>query len=196
MTCRMSRGFLALVVIATALAGSYAAEAPPVAPAAGPAEAQAIATFQAHAKEYMALHEKLESTIPRVPRKHTPAQVDAHQRALGDLIKSARRDAKPGEFFTPGMQALVRRILGEVLSGPDGKAVKASIMDENPGLPTLVLNERYPPSIPVSTMPPQVLAPLPKLQEELEYRFIGLRLILVDTEADIILDFTDDVLPR
>jgi hypothetical protein len=69
-------------------------------------------------------------------------------------------------------------------------------MDENPGLPTLVLNERYPPSIPLSTMPPQVLAPLPKLHGELEYRFIGLRLILVDTEADIILDFTDDVLPQ
>ncbi|HYV86253.1 MAG TPA: hypothetical protein VFB49_10095 [Patescibacteria group bacterium] len=178
--------------MATALTGSYAADRPP----ASPAEAQAIATFDSHVKEYVALHEKLESTLPRTPRKKTPEQVDKHQRALGDLIKAARHDAKPGEFFTPGMQALVKRILGEVLSGPDGKTLKASIMDENPGLPTLVVNERYPPSIPLSTMPPQVLAPLPKLHGELEYRFIGLRLILVDTEADIILDFTDDVLPK
>ena len=48
MTCRMRHGFLALVVIAAALAGSYAAEAPPPAPTAGPAEAQAIEMFQAH----------------------------------------------------------------------------------------------------------------------------------------------------
>jgi len=188
----MGSSILSHVVLVGALMGAYAAEAPP----AGPSEAQAAAAFEARMKEYLALHRKLESTLPKIPRRGTPEQVDKNQRALGDLIKSARRDAKPGEFFTPGMQALVRRVLGEVLAGPDGKTVKASIMDENPGVPKLVLNERYPSSVPLSTMPPQVLAPLPKLKGELEYRFIGRRLILLDTEADIILDFTDDVVPQ
>jgi hypothetical protein len=188
----MAHSILSHVVLVGALVGAYAAEAPP----AGFSETQAAAAFEARMKEYLALHRRLESTLPRFPRRGTPEQVDKNQRALGDLIKSARRDAKPGEFFTPGMQALVRRVLGEVLSGPDGETVKASIMDENPGVPKLVLNERYPSSIPLSTMPPQVLAPLPKLKGELEYRFIGRRLILLDTEADIILDFTDEVVPQ
>jgi hypothetical protein len=43
-------------------------------------------------------------------------------------------------------------------------------------------------------MPPQVLAALPKLPQELEYRFVGARLILLDTHADIILDFVEGVL--
>jgi hypothetical protein len=188
----MGRSILSHIVLVWALTGAYAVETPP----ARPSEAEAVAAFKARVKEYLALHRKLESTLSKHPRPHTPEQVDKNQRALGDLIKSARRDARPGEFFTPGMQALVKRVLGEVLSGPDGKTVKASIMDENPGLPKLVLNERYPSSIPLSTMPPQVLAPLPELHGELEYRFIGSRLILLDTEADIILDFTDDVLPQ
>ena len=188
----MGRIILSHVVLVGALTGAYAVEAPP----ARPPEAQAVAAFEARVKEYLALHQKLESTLPKLPRRRTPEQVDKNQRALGDLIKSARRDARPGEFFTPGMQALVRRILGEVLAGPDGKTVKASIMDENPGVPNLVLNERYPYSVPLSTMPPQVLAPLPKLPEDLEYRFLGSRLVLLDTEADIILDFTDDILPQ
>jgi hypothetical protein len=192
MIYRIDRSILSHVVVVGALAGAYAAEAPP----ARPSEAQAVAAFETRVNEYVALHERLEATLPHVPRRATPEQVDKNQRELGDLIKSARRAAKPGEFFTPGMQALVKRVLGEVLAGPDGKTVKASIMDENPGLPKLVLNERYPSSIPLSTMPPQVLAPLPKLHGELEYRFIGSRLILLDTEADIILDFTDDVLPQ
>ncbi len=192
MSYRIGRSILSHVVLLGALTGAYAVEAPP----ASPSEAQAVAAFEARMKEYMALHRKLESTLPRFPRRGTPEEVDKNQRALGDLIKSARRDAKPGEFFTPGMQALVKRVLGEVLAGPDGKTVKASIMDENPGVPKLVLNERYPSSVPLSTMPPQVLAPLPKLKGELEYRFIGRRLILLDTEADIILDFTDDVVPQ
>jgi hypothetical protein len=192
MTHRLGRSILDSVIVMAALACAYAAEPPPT----RPSEAQALAEFKARVKEYVALHEKLESTLPRFPKRSTPEQVEKNQRALGDLIKSARRDARPGEFFTPGMQAFVRRILAEVLAGPNGKIVKASIMDENPGVSTLVLNERYPSSVPLSTMPSQVLAPLPKLKGELEYRFIGSRLILVDTEADIILDFTDDVVPR
>ena len=183
---------VALLGALGALTSAYAVDRPPL----SAAETQAVEVFETHVKDYVDLHERLEATLPKIPRKHTPEQVDKNQRALGDLIKEARRDAKPGEFFTTGVQALVRRILAEVLSGPDGKNVKASIMDENPGIPNLVLNVRYPASIPLSTMPPQVLAPLPKLHGELEYRFIGARLILVDTEADIILDFTDDILPH
>jgi hypothetical protein len=93
------------------------------------------------------------------------------------------------------MQAYVKRVLGAILSGPDGKIIRASIMDENPGVPSLTINERYPPSIPLSTMTPHILAALPKLPEDLEYRFIGVRLILLDTQADIILDFAEGILP-
>jgi len=192
MTYRMGRSILSHVVVVAALTGAYAVEAPP----ARPSEAQAAAAFEASVQEYLILHRKLESEVPKMRKRSTPERIEKNQRALGDLIRSARRDAKRGEFFTPGMQALVKRILGEVLAGPDGKTVKASIMDENPGVPKLVLNERYPSSVPLSTMPPQVLGPLPKLPEDLEYRFIGSRLILLDTHADIILDFANDVLPR
>jgi hypothetical protein len=189
---RIDRSILSRVVVVGTFAVAYAAEAPPP----RPSEAQAVAAFETRVNEYVTLHEKLEATLPHVPKRATPEQVDKNQRQLGDLIKSERRAAKPGDFFTPGIQALVKRVLGEVLAGPDGKTIKASIMDENPGLPNLAINTRYPSSIPLSTMPPQVLASLPKLHGELEYRFIGSRLILVDTEADIILDFTDDVFPQ
>ena len=43
----------------------------------------------------------------------------------------------------------------------------------------LAVNSRYPDEVPLSTMPPQVLAMLPKLPDDLEYRFIGTRLILL-----------------
>jgi hypothetical protein len=159
-------------------------------------EARAVVDFKDRITAYVILHEKLEATLPALPDKATPQQLDGRQRALGDLIKSARHDAKQGDFFTPGVQAMVKRVLGEVLAGAEGKTVRASIMDENPGVPEILVNERYPSSIPVSTMPPRLLQPLPMLKGELEYRFIGPRLVLVDTEADIILDFTDDILTR
>jgi len=78
------------------------------APAAVPSEAQAVGAFEARVKEYVALHEKLESSLPKFAERGTPEQVDKNQRALGELIKAARRDAKPGDFFSPGIQALVK----------------------------------------------------------------------------------------
>jgi hypothetical protein len=190
MNCQMGRSLLSLVLIAGALTCEAVAEAPP----ANPAEVQAVETFEAQVKEYRVLHKKLESAIPKLPRHPTPEQIDKNQRALGDLIKSARKAAKPGDFFSAGVTAYIKRVLDVILSGPDGKVIRASIMDENPGVPSLKINERYPPSIPLSTMPPHILAALPKLPEDLEYRFVGLRLILLDTQADIILDYAEGVL--
>jgi hypothetical protein len=192
MTHRMACGILAPAVAWAALTTSCGSGAPQL----HTSEAQAVVAFKDRVTEYVALHEKLEATLPELPNKATPQEVDFNQRALADLIRSARRDAKPGDFFTPDIQVMVKRVLRDVLSGPGGQTVKASIMDENPGVPQILVNERYPSSIPLSTMPPQLLEPLPPLKGELEYRFVGPRLILMDTEADIILDFTDEVLPR
>ena len=50
--------------------------------------------------------------------------------------------------------------------------------------------------MPVSTVPPQVLQTLPKLSEDMEYRFIGDRIVLLDAHAHLIADFIDDALPK
>jgi hypothetical protein len=86
-----------------------------------------------------------------------------------------------------------------VFGGPDGKQLKASIMDENPVTPAaikLTVNSRYPDTVPLTTVPPQVLQTMPKLTEDLEYRFIGDALILLDVHAHVIADFIEDVLPK
>ncbi len=156
---------------------------------------EGIEQFQARVKDYVALHEKLKASIPKYDRG-SPEEVESTQQGLARLIKGARRDAKQGDFFTPPIRELAKKAMSDVLSGPDGANIKGSIMDENPGLSAMVLNERFPSSVPLSTMPPEVLVRLPKLEGPMEYRFIGRRLILLDTEADIILDFTDDLFPK
>jgi hypothetical protein len=179
----------ACVVAATVMACRAGAR-----PAPG-SENEAIELFQQHVKEYVALHEKLEASIPKLD-KGSPQQVETTQQGLAELVKGARRDAKQGDFFTPPIQELAKKVMVDVLSGPDAANIKGSIMDENPGVPAIQLNERWPSSVPLSTMPPEVLVRLPKLEGEMEYRFIGRRLILLDTEADIILDFTNDIFPK
>jgi len=160
-----------------------------------PEEQAAEDAFEVRLKDYIAMHRKAEAALPHLSKSSTPQEIDKNQRALGTQISAERGNAKPGEFFTPPMQGLIRRTMVAVLSGPDGKTIKASIMDENPGVPNLRVNDRFPDTVPLSTMPPQVLEPLPKLDEEMEYRFLGQRLVLLDTHAHIVVDYTEDVLP-
>jgi hypothetical protein len=182
---------VALSVIAVVQGqGAGSKSAAPVNP-----DAAAIADFQKRVKEYVALHQKLEASLPKLSKEATPQEIDKNQRELGRLVGAARAGAKHGDLFTPAMQAIVRRLLAVQFAGPQGKKLRASIMDENPVGIKLSVNGRYPDTVPLSTMPPDVLKALPPIPEELEYRFIGDRLVLMDVHAHIIVDYVDKALP-
>jgi hypothetical protein len=154
--------------------------------------AATLLEFTRRVDEYVALHKKLEATLPALADQTTPTQVDTHQRALSRLIQGARKNARPGDLFAPAMQRLVRAILRPMFRGVDGQQIRKEILDnEYTGAVKLVVNGRYPDEVPISTVPPQVLAELPKLPEELEYRFIQTNLILFDPHAHLIADFVE-----
>jgi hypothetical protein len=220
---RHCRDVVLSVVAALALAACGRPSAPPAADAAAPApaarpspaapapappvetstaakpdavDAPVLTEFEARVKDYTALHKKLETTLPTLSKDSSPDQIDKHQRALARLLQQARAGARPGSIFTPDVQAVVRRLMAQVFGGADGAALKASIMDENPGPIKLTVNGRYPDTVPLSTVPPQVLRGLPALPDELEFRFIGRHLILMDEHAHLIVDLIQNVLPR
>lgn len=159
-------------------------------------DAKVLAAFLDRVNQYVVVHQKQENTLPKLSKESTPEQVDAHQRALAKLLQEARKDARQGDIFTPDSQAVIKKLIAKVFSGQDGPSLKASVMDENPGVPNLKVNARYPDEIPVSTIPPQLLEGLPKLPEEMEYRFVGDDLILMDTHAHIIADFIPNSFPK
>ena len=181
-----------VAIAVTMCAMAVAAQRP--APVAAKRDDPAIAGFLDCVNAYLALHQRLENTTPKVPDGATPRQIDDRQRALAALIQAARAEAKRGDVFTPQMAAFAKGLLNRVFAGPDGKQLLSSIMDENPVDIQLKINQRYPNDVPFATMPPEVLRALPELPEELEYRFIGDDLILLDPHADIIVDFIPDAL--
>ena len=155
------------------------------------ATAATLQQFKRQVDAYIAFHKKLENTLPALPKQTDPKTIDAHQRALAQLIQSARKGAKQGDIFQPPMQRLVRTLLRPIFQGPDGAQVKAEIADNEYKNVKLAVNGRYPDEVPISTVPPQVLAQLPKLEEELEYRFIHTHMILFDSHAHLIVDFVE-----
>ena len=165
-------------------------------PADSAGEAQGLAGFAEQLKAYAELHKRLETTLPPLPKETNPQVLDKDQRALAQLIEQNRKGAKRGDLFTPAGERAIRQMFGEIFSGPDGGKFKSTIMDENPSTVKLAVNGRYPDEVPLSTMPPQVLARLPKLPEELEYRFIGPRLILLDVHSHTVADYIENILPQ
>jgi hypothetical protein len=202
-----------LTLLAGLLASAAAAEQPPAGPprpdnpsgSQGPAarqtqnpgnaDAQAVIGFLDRVNAYVAIHQKLEAKAPKLPDQATPKQIDDRQRGFAKLIQASRPEAKAGDIFTPEMGAFAKRMLTRVFAGPDGKQLLSSIMDENPVTISLKANQRYPDSVPFTTMPPEVLEELPELPEELQFRFIGRHLILLDPHAQLIVDFVADALP-
>jgi len=185
-----------LVLIALVASLAAPASTTPHAQRVNP-NAKAIAGFQEEVQAYVELHRKLERTLSQLPTDATPTMIDQHQRALERLVQQARKGAKVGDIFTRDVRPVFRRLLYGTFTGPDGKRLRNSIMEENPGPAVkLQVNGRYPDTVPLSSVPPQVLKALPALPEELEYRFIEDQLILLDAHAHIIVDYLSGAIPR
>jgi hypothetical protein len=175
------------------------ATAPPNERVVGPlseADAAALATMNGRLTEYVEIHEKLERSLPKLSDRATPKEIDTNQRQLEVLMRKSRSGAKQGDLFTPQAQPVIKRLLATVFGGREGKQLRDSIMDENPVDVKVTVNGRYPDNVPVSTVPPQVLQTLPRLSEDMEYRFVGDRLVLFDVHAHIIADYIDDAMPK
>ena len=162
-------------------------------------DARALATMNDRVRAYLDVHGKIESDLPKVPDDATPAQLDQKQREMEKRMRAARASAKQGDLFTPEASVVIKRLLAQVFNGPDGQKLRATVMDENPtdlGSYKLAVNARYPDNVPVTTVPVDVLQTLPKLTEDLEYRFIGDALILFDVHAHIVADYIEHAIPK
>lgn len=159
------------------------------------AHAATIADFKDRVYGYAALSKKLDDSI-KEPSPDSPQQAFFdHQRALATLIQKSRAGAKPGDLCRKPMRDIIRRLVAGVVRAPGGAEIRKSILDEDPGNLKLTVNGEYPDNAPLSTVPPQILKGLPTLPDRLEYRFIGKRLLLIDTHARIVADVVERVIP-
>ena len=155
------------------------------------ADAQLLADFKSRIDSYMALHNRLEKQAPPLKETKDPAQIKASQDGLALKIREARKDAKPGEIFTPEIRQVFRRLMYPETKGTDGAETKAAIAEEKQELKDVKIrvNAAYPDDAPLMTVPPNILAALPKLPEDLEYRFVSRHMILLDVHASLIVDY-------
>jgi hypothetical protein len=184
-------GVSVISCVAVAIAGQ------PAAHQAVNEDAKVLAEFKSRVDDYVALHKKVEASLPKLSKEATPEEIDRNQRGFASLIASARASAAQGDIFTPQVQTLIKTLLERLFARADRRKLRESIMDENPGKVRVTVNGRYPDTVPLASMPAEVLRNLPPLPEEvLEYRFVGDTLILLDPQAHIVVDFIPGAMPR
>jgi len=154
-------------------------------------DAAAMAEFKARVDAYADLHKRLATGDAKQKETADPAKLNARTDALTAKVQAARVDAKHGDIFTPEIRPVFRRLLAPKLKGADGRDVKAVLKDDSPapGTVPFKVNAKYPDSQPLPTVPANVLITLPPLPEPLEYRIVGQHLLLLDTSADLIVDY-------
>ena len=155
------------------------------------ADALVLQDFKQRIDKYMELHKRLEKDTPPLKKVDDPAKIQASQQALAAAIRSERAGAKQGDIFTPEIAARFRKLLRPEVNEP---GTKATIKDDNPGAIPFKVNGPYPSKEPLSTVPPNVLASLPPLPKDIEYRFVNKHLILRDARANLIIDYIPNAL--
>jgi len=164
-------------------------------PAVNP-NAAVMADFKARVEKYAALHKDLAKGSARQKEDTSAEQINAQKDALVGKIQAARAGAKQGDIFTPEMRPVFRRLLAPELKGEDGRDAKAIIKDDAPAPGTVAfkVNAKYPENQPKPSMPTNLLLNLPSLPEPLEYRVVGQHLLLLDTSADLVVDYILNVI--
>jgi hypothetical protein len=170
---------------------------------ARPASPSPIEEFANRAKAYAKLQKKLRSKLPTLKDKAEPERIVEHEKLLQAALRQARKTAKQGDIFIPAVRPYLAQLIKAELSGPTNKPAREAVKESNPRggeepspkpVP-LAVNAVYPKDAPLTTVPPSLLLKLPKLPEELEFRFVGKALILRDTVANLIVDYLPEVAP-
>ena len=181
--------FTAMSLTFTAMSVDAVAQESPVNPFA-----QEMVDFRARVNDYMKLRDKATAKLPDLEETKDPAKISAREKALGQAVAAARQTAKSGDVFGPEMSKYLRTILAEDWKSRSAADRKALFEEIPPNL-KLTVNQVYPTTIPLVTLPAKLLAKLPMLPEVLEYRLVDHYFLLRDRDANLIIDVLPKVYP-
>ena len=180
----------ALTPALTGLALRRDPQVPPAAQAACTIVEDNVATavFQKRVHDYVTMHRVLEGPLPTLEVSTDMRKVQAAMDALAVRIQAARKDARQGDIFTEAAARMFHRRIASCLVRTDLEAILADQRYGAEGQPAPRVNAVWPVRVPFDIVPPQLLATLPRLPTELQYRIIGSSLVLWDHHANLIVD--------
>jgi hypothetical protein len=157
---------------------------------------EAIAEFQTAVDGYLSVRWRAVRALPPL-RPTAKIQeivevIDLQVRA----IRMAREDARQGDIFRPRVVPVIRAVITDTLreQGLTVAELLAEMRADAPSGRRPQVNDRFP-WLRGTAMPVCLLAALPPLPYELQYRFVDRDLVLLDLDLGLIVDVLPDALP-
>jgi hypothetical protein len=153
--------------------------------------------FTRNVSAYLVLRQHAAASVPKLTVTSDPARLERAEADLGKAIRAARSGAHQGDIFSADVAVALRRRLSATVRqhALTATGVVAQIDEDvtktKDRVP--VVNGRF-----VwdrgSVLPIEILNALPELPAGLEYTFVDRTLVLVDVDADLIVDILPDAL--
>jgi hypothetical protein len=187
----LRRAFV-MILLSVAVAAPAVAQTPAPAPGVN-AQGAAIAEFQARLDTYLDLRSSLAGKLKPLSVTPDAAELAARQESLGAAMRTAREGARRGDLIPPAVADLIAKTVKQDFVRRRATVDKA-VLKEVPDLRPAI-NKVYAAPEGLPTMPPLVLADLPRLPDNLQYRYLGRSVVLFDGDLHIIVDYIPAVLP-
>ena len=152
-------------------------------------DAHALHIFNDRVQGYLRIHHKAEDSfnLPHLKPTGSIRKIQQRQRTMAQHIGELRKNAREGEMFPPEVRAYFERSLAASYRA-NSKEILA-VLDCIPRVDEkLRPNDVYPATWEYNPMPPTILLHIPRLPPELEYRIVNKDLIVLDLEADMVVD--------
>jgi len=155
----------------------------------------ALSEFAERLKAYLKLRDDLEHELEPLAPVPSSSQLQAPRKALVAAIRNARARARPGDLIPASVQELIRQAVHADWARRNPVDKRAALVEVPEG-PLPGINRDYPHHAAFATIPPLLLANLPRLPDNLQYRFFGRHMVVLDADAEIIIDYVRNTLPR
>jgi hypothetical protein len=109
-------------------------------------------------------------------------------------MMAARATAKRGDLVPPLVAEQIAATIAEDFRRRNPVAKKGTLK-EVPDAAVPRVNKVYPPGDAMPTVPPLLLKNLPQLPDNLQYRFFGRSIVILDGDLQLIADVVPGVLP-
>ena len=154
---------------------------------------QATQEFEQRLMEYLNLRRAVFERMP-IAQTTSGRELAARAARLSGALRSARKGAKPGDLIPDSIAIRIQTIILEDFKQRSAVDERATFT-EVPDTPRPIINNPYPASAALPTLPPLLLLRLPRLPEHLQYRFYGRHLVVLDGDTEIIVDYIANILP-
>jgi hypothetical protein len=157
-------------------------------------QAVALAEFQKRLQGYIDLRANLATRLKPLSPTADSAELTARQDTLAAAIREARKGAKPGDMIPTRVAGQIRNVIASDFRKRT-PATKRAVFEEVPDGIQPVINKTMPDNAALATVPPLLLNNLPRLPDNLQYRFMDRHVVLIDGDTRIIVDYILNVLP-